>query len=52
MQRLYEHTSLIISKVKELRQTGGRQMTGYLQEEWAMQLSSKDKKTCHHARCC
>ena len=44
MQRLYKHTSLIISNLKKLRQTEGHQMTGYPQEEWAMQLSSKDKK--------
>lgn len=47
MQRLYKRTSLIVSKVKKLRRQGGRQMIGYLQEKWAMQLSSKDKKTCH-----
>jgi len=47
MQRLYKRTSLIVSKVKKLRRQGGRQMASYLQEEWAMQLSSKDKKTSH-----
>ena len=47
MQRLYERTSLIVSKVKKLHRQGGSQMVGYLQEEWAMQLSSKDKKACH-----
>ena len=47
MQRLYKRTSLIVSKVKKLRWQGGRQMASYLQEEWAMQLSSKDKKTSH-----
>ena len=47
MQRLYKRTSLIVSKVKKLRRQGDCQMAGYLQEEWAMQLSSKDKKTCY-----
>lgn len=47
MQRLYKRTSLIVNKVKKLRRQGGRQMVKYLKEEWAMQLSSKDKKTCH-----
>ena len=47
MQRLYKRTSLIVNKVKKLRRQGGRQMASYLQEEWAIQLSSKDKKTCH-----
>ena len=47
MQRLYKCTSLIVNKVKKLRRQGGRQMVKYLEEEWAMQLSCKDKKTFH-----
>ena len=33
--------------MKKLCQQGGRQMAKYLEEEWAIQLSCKDKKTCH-----
>jgi len=47
MERLYKRASLIVNKVKKLRQQGGRQMAKYLEEEWAIQLSCKDKKTCH-----
>ena len=47
MQRLYKHTSLVVNKVKKLRRQGGRQMVKYHEEEWAMQLSCKDKKTSH-----
>ena len=47
MQRLYKCMSLIVNIVKKLRRQGGRQMVKYLEEEWAMQLSCKDKKTFH-----
>ena len=48
MRGLYKRMSLIVNKVKKLRWQGGRQMVKYLEEEWAMQLSCKDKKTFHH----
>ena len=47
MRGLYKRMSLIVNKVKKLRWQGGRQMVKYLEEEWAMQLSCKDKKTFH-----
>ena len=47
MKRIYKRTSLVVNKVKKLCRQGGRQMQNYLQQEWDIQLSSKDKRTCH-----
>ena len=47
MKRIYKRTSLVVNKAKKLCRQGGRQMQNYLQQEWDIQLSSKDKRTCH-----
>ena len=47
MKRIYKRTSLIVNKVKKLHRQGGRQILKYLQQEWIIQLSHEDKKTCH-----